>query len=309
MLNRLVLLSVLFGLNGIGVYASTMGSASYRQPLTWAGGTGASGAASSFQNMVSAGQGASGVGGGFFSSVQMGFLQPIVGSFGVFVGPVGGTRQTVTEYGNVFVTIPPGSFPTAVNFVVAQQMTFSNTHSPTSTLVGTSMGLQVTNNSGADPLLPVTYEVFYAEAFLGDVKSESRLVIAVRVESGDYWLPLDSTVDPASNKITLKTTRQGTFRIMEVIPPAGTEKAFAYPNPFDPTLGHKEMSITNVPAGVGLKIYTIDGKFVRELKADVLGYAVWDLRTEDGYEVASGLYFTTIGDGGASSVITLAVER
>jgi serine protease len=80
----------------------------------------------------------------------------------------------------------------------------------------------------------------------------------------------------------------------------GDEKAIAFPNPFCPP--EHGMAVISVPKGLQganlkIKIYTVDGRQVRDLGAKTS----WDGRNEQGAEVASGVYlFLVKTDNGAA---------
>ena len=85
-----------------------------------------------------------------------------------------------------------------------------------------------------------------------------------------------------------------------------------YPNPIRPSKGlnYAKMNFTNMPAGTRIKIYTMLGRVVRELKADASGMAVWDGKNNAGEKAASGVYIVYMEDGdGNKKRIKVAVER
>jgi len=60
--------------------------------------------------------------------------------------------------------------------------------------------------------------------------------------------------------------------------------------PFLQGRGERRIEFRNLPSQSTIRIYTVNGNFVRELP-ESSGYAVWDLRTKDNLEAAFGLYF------------------
>jgi len=85
-----------------------------------------------------------------------------------------------------------------------------------------------------------------------------------------------------------------------------------YPNPIRPSKGptYSQMNFTNMPAGTRIKIYTMLGQVVRELKADASGTAVWDGKNNAGEKAASGVYIVYMEDGnGNKKRIKIAMER
>lgn len=60
--------------------------------------------------------------------------------------------------------------------------------------------------------------------------------------------------------------------------------------PFLQGRGERRIEFRNLPTQSTIRIYTVNGTFVRELDESA-GFAVWDLRTKDNLEAAFGLYF------------------
>ncbi|OGR96916.1 MAG: hypothetical protein A2902_00780 [Elusimicrobia bacterium RIFCSPLOWO2_01_FULL_64_13] len=90
-------------------------------------------------------------------------------------------------------------------------------------------------------------------------------------------------------------------------------QASVYPNPYRPTLAtHKADGIVfdQLPASTIIKIYTLAGDLVRQLKDDngdgVIG---WNAKNEDGQDVASGVYFALLNGGGDKRTMKVAVQR
>jgi hypothetical protein len=85
-----------------------------------------------------------------------------------------------------------------------------------------------------------------------------------------------------------------------------------YPNPLRPSKGpnYSKMQFSNIPPETRIKIYTMLGQEVRELKADAIGTAVWDGKNNSGEKAASGVYIVYMEDGsGNKKRIKIAVER
>lgn len=119
-----------------------------------------------------------------------------------------------------------------------------------------------------------------------------------------YWMQAKTVEDAKSLSIYLNEKSFGTNR------PRYTGKIIAkphlelYPNPFNPTL-----NITlDLPksAPTSLKIYNLKGQFVRELLSAELTkgkhLAVWDAKDAKGRQVASGIYFIRVDNGGDTTL-------
>jgi len=86
---------------------------------------------------------------------------------------------------------------------------------------------------------------------------------------------------------------------------------YAYPNPWDVRRGHApEVKFANLPDSADVRIFTVSGMWVRTVRASN-GQATWDLRNDDGKNVASGLYFYVVEAAGTDNKVKgkLAVIR
>jgi hypothetical protein len=75
--------------------------------------------------------------------------------------------------------------------------------------------------------------------------------------------------------------------------PSNTDlsQAYAYPSPFKPSLGHKEIIFTNLSDEGTIKIYTISGELVKTINYKGKTFTQsWDVRNESGKKLASGVY-------------------
>jgi thermitase len=100
----------------------------------------------------------------------------------------------------------------------------------------------------------------------------------------------------------LRLTARGTLAGFD-----GDQKPIAFPNPFrlsQATLVTLSIPKSLVGTGTDIKIYTMDGKFVRELTTQL-----WDGKNADGNLVASGSYMFVVKTSAGSSTGRLAVIR
>ncbi|MDO8803879.1 MAG: fibronectin type III domain-containing protein, partial [Elusimicrobiota bacterium] len=133
--------------------------------------------------------------------------------------------------------------------------------------------------------------------------------------AGPWEKDLASTVDLVSKKVTGRTSHFSFFALFAPLA-ANLNMAKAYPVPWRPGSGDRFDSA----AGVGfynltdktvIKIYTITGQLVRELKltAADTGNKVWDGKNSSGLKAASGVYLAHIKSGSSVKIIKIAVER
>ncbi|HOW28487.1 MAG TPA: T9SS type A sorting domain-containing protein [Elusimicrobiota bacterium] len=68
-----------------------------------------------------------------------------------------------------------------------------------------------------------------------------------------------------------------------------------YPVPFSPAKGHKNITFSNLPTAATIKILTVDGELVQELRKDDLSSNFqWDVTNKNGEPLASDVYFYVI---------------
>ena len=93
----------------------------------------------------------------------------------------------------------------------------------------------------------------------------------------------------------------------------------AYPVPWKPGSGGKFDSapgtygiiFDNLTDETEIKIFTITGQLVRELKVTAadLGFKVWDGKNSSGRKAGSGVYLARIKSGSKVITLKIAVER
>ncbi|MBI4352093.1 MAG: fibronectin type III domain-containing protein, partial [Elusimicrobia bacterium] len=136
--------------------------------------------------------------------------------------------------------------------------------------------------------------------------------------AGPWERDLASVVDLAGKKVTGHTTH---FSFFALFAPqaANINSARAYPLPwrpgsggrFDSALGTDGITFDNLTDKTEIKIYTITGQLVRELKLTSLdlGVKVWDGKNSAGVKAASGVYLAHIKSGSSIKILKIAVER
>ncbi len=143
---------------------------------------------------------------------------------------------------------------------------------------------------------PLSVRFFYTPDQLG-ARSDDHLTVLEK--TGDGWIPLPSTVDPAHASVTARVSRLGVFSLAyrpEVVSPM-IPKMFAlsqnFPNPFNPSTTIRFSLPEN--ASITLKVYDVSGREVNTLAEgswDAGTFdALWSGRNSAGEDVASGIYF------------------
>jgi hypothetical protein len=111
--------------------------------------------------------------------------------------------------------------------------------------------------------------------------------------------------DSTGNKVSMQAPLS--FKIDSVV---SLKNVFNYPNPFANET-HFTFILTNYADDIDIKIYTINGRLIREINVpsqnDRAYYQVyWNGRDQDGDEVANGIYFYKVivkYDGGTKETI------
>lgn len=104
------------------------------------------------------------------------------------------------------------------------------------------------------------------------------------------------TVDEKRGVVSAETRVLGVFRVARLLLPQRLTRMVFYPNPFSPERD-RVLTFRNLTRDARVDIFTLDGRRVRSLVADVSGVSQWDGRNEKGEWVASGLYFFLVRGG------------
>ena len=293
---------------GAAVWTGT----SFRVPAVWVGGGAGTGVTSSTRSVCSVGQPA--VGGVQVTAsyrLRPGFLQPVpAGSFGGGSGIVDpGQERTLTfttPSGCLQVTVPQGCFGAPVVFSVAAPGALPAADARVGRLNGTPVAAFLSVTPVLVPQKPIAVRACYLPADVTGM-NESRLRLAVMLPGDGSWLPLVSSADPFNDRVSAAAPRLGLWRVVEVLPADSPGGVVAFPNPLLP--GQGAMTLSNLPAGARLRIYTFSGRPVRELSADETGRTSWDGLTGDGSPAASGTYFVFIDGPGGTGTMKVQVQR
>ncbi|MCL1971740.1 MAG: T9SS type A sorting domain-containing protein, partial [Endomicrobia bacterium] len=137
--------------------------------------------------------------------------------------------------------------------------------------------------------------------------------VTITGNSGTLTVNTTAATPPGAHPLTLTINglTSNSFNLA-VINKVSLDNVKYYPNPIQPSKGlnYAKMNFSNIPAGTHIKIYTLLGQLVRDLKADASGMAVWDGKNNAGEKAASGVYIVYMKDGsGNEKRIKIAVER
>ncbi|MBI4396633.1 MAG: fibronectin type III domain-containing protein [Elusimicrobia bacterium] len=179
---------------------------------------------------------------------------------------------------------------------------------PGSRLTKTGVGFEILLDRPLQPLKPVVLDVTYRNEEVADL-NKAQFVLARYDASSRQWVPLNSTSYPSMNRVVGETSHLSVFQVMQLAPANTVSGAVAYPNPFRPSLGHRSVRFDRLPADAQIRIYSLLGELIREIRADVNGQVDWDAKNTSGEEVVSGVYFVRLEGDGEDDLIKLVIQR
>ncbi|MDD5687706.1 MAG: Ig-like domain-containing protein [Elusimicrobia bacterium] len=149
----------------------------------------------------------------------------------------------------------------------------------------------VTNNFSSDVTVTIPYtETNGIVTGMSFPVRENMLAIYYLNENDNLWVKLpDYIVDAANNKVTANVPHFSTFALMGTNT-TDLSNAYAYPVPF--RVGtDTAITFTNISSYATIKIFTISGELVKQIEhTDGNPLERWDVRTDDGNVLASGVY-------------------
>jgi hypothetical protein len=98
------------------------------------------------------------------------------------------------------------------------------------------------------------------------------------------------------------------FAIVNVVQ-VSLDIAKAFPVPFKPALGHTVITFQDLAVDATIKIYTIHGELVAEIRSPLGNDVTWDVKNSDGESVASGVYIYQIKAGPSEKRGKLVIIR
>ncbi|MDD5688550.1 MAG: FG-GAP-like repeat-containing protein [Elusimicrobia bacterium] len=120
--------------------------------------------------------------------------------------------------------------------------------------------------------------------------------------NGTDWdlVPGVQAIDKTNKTITATVKHFSTYRILGSYLSADFSNLKVYPNPYNPAtaIGGK-LKIINLPVSSVVKLYSVTGELVRELKEidfGNLGWLEWDGKNDDGDKVGKAVYIYQIED-------------
>lgn len=218
-----------------------------------------------------------------------------------FIGAGGGSVIVNDSNGFSTLQFPAGTFASSGTVVVTAAFSFTPGDNSALNMSPTGVGFTLSETAGQQPSRPVTIYFPFAHNGRG-------FVLARYDAPHNAWVPLPTRRDAAGYLIA-DTSHFSEFQVFEAEKSPSVDNAIVFPNPARPALGQHTITVTQVPPGTHLKLYTSSGELVRELFADAAGIATWDLQNRDGRDAASGVYFAVVDGAGGPRTLKLAVQR
>jgi len=126
------------------------------------------------------------------------------------------------------------------------------------------------------------------------VKAKDLLLYRLDETNGLWVRSPNSSVNSTDHFVSAPVKGFSVYVLMST-PAQALSSAYAFPNPYKPSLGHTTITFTNLASQCTIKIYTIAGELVKTItEASGTGQSVWDVKNEAGEPLASGLYIYLI---------------
>jgi hypothetical protein len=124
---------------------------------------------------------------------------------------------------------------------------------------------------------------------------ERGLVIYRLDEEHGLWVKVPgSTVNTARKIVSANVSHFSVYTLMAT-PVTNLSGAYPFPNPFNPSEGHTQITFADLASVCTIKIFTLTGDPVKTIvSSDGSGQAAWDARNDAGEPVVSGLYLFAI---------------
>ncbi|MDD5688390.1 MAG: hypothetical protein PHE88_11240, partial [Elusimicrobia bacterium] len=213
-------------------------------------------------------------------------------SSGIAVTPMRGSSSIDSEIG---VTVPLGAFS------LITTLTLTSTEVPESnnkTIKVVGYGVDIVNDKNLQPVKGIIITINYDDSAISGYNKDN-LVIGRYDDSAECWVGLPTTKS-GTNKLVAGSNHLSKFALLESALVMDLSNIKVYPNPYNPTTSlHGKLKVTNLPMNSVLKLYSVAGRFVRELKEvdyGNLGWLEWDGKNNKGDEVGRGIYLYQIED-------------
>jgi hypothetical protein len=210
---------------------------------------------------------------------------------------------TLGNLRDVLIRAPAHAFPSDVVIAISSNLPSGAAQCAN----GTGIGFSITNTPALQPTGSVYLTFGFAPAELGAIPASRALLLRYDPGSGTC-VPLETTVNTASGQMTARINHFSLFQVGQVAQATSAESARIFPNPY--YAGRDGfLTIADVPPLARVRIFTLRGEQVLDVKANAAGLLTWSGTNGSGRPVASGVYLLMVESGGSKKVLKLAVIR
>jgi len=233
-------------------------------------------------------------GGGPAGSVQGPLL---VASDSSFSGSIGNGRKIV-------IRAPANAFPSDVLVNIAPAVGVSSNPCSTGTK---DLSFLIVPTPALQPTGSLYFTFDYTAADLGRIEVNRALLLRYDPGSG-ACVPLETIIDTASRQMTARINHFSLFQVGTVPLATTADSARIFPNPYY-TGRDGYLTIDNVPPLARVRILTLRGEQVLDVRANNNGLLTWSGTNGSGRAVASGVYLVMVEAGSSKKILKLAVIR
>lgn len=219
------------------------------------------------------------------------------------VGSIGSSTSTH----QVNIRVPARTFPGDVNITLSTWSVINHPGALDCSGGASDMGFEISDTPALQPTGSLFFTFSFTPLQLGTIPAARALLM--RFDPGSRTcVPLETTVDTTSGQMTARINHFSQFQVGQVPLATTAETARLFPNPF--YAGRDGyVTLDNVPPGARVRIFTLRGEQVLDVKANSNGILTWSGTNGAGRTVASGVYLVMIESGGTKKILKLAVIR
>ncbi|OGR53951.1 MAG: hypothetical protein A3I11_09325 [Elusimicrobia bacterium RIFCSPLOWO2_02_FULL_39_32] len=178
-----------------------------------------------------------------------------------------------------------------------------------------SSGKLFSSNFNKDVTVTMPYADADSDGFIDGVTPKIRaknLRAYLLDETNKVWQLLPNATINTDNKTVKMKVRHFSVYALLGAPDNDVSGVYAYPVPFKPASGHKNITFTNLPSDGKIRIFTAAGELVRDISFSATsGESTlnWNVKNSDGEDCASDVYLYVVESGGNKKTGKLVVIR